>query len=210
MNIALLVGFSILFTLELAASALIYSHYIYSRNRIFSKIKPSIMWIVICAVISAFLIATSIYFCIDLTQWNNSLKFDVAFIVLSFLSLSLSIVYLIYFAIVSKIVNKNKIDYKDMLHIDYVSKVKELETQIGDVERLKTTIETKFPKYYHEMLNEYKTIVNRAKNSQIPIAEKMADIVVFNDTFTHKWCGFVNNYQKLLTFKFCEIFQKFS
>ena len=85
-----------------------------------------------------------------------------------------------------KLTNKNKISYEQMLKIDYDQKIKDLMAKIGDLEAYKNQLLNKHPKYYQELLSYYESILNRAKNSQISLVEKMADIVTFNDTFTHK------------------------
>lgn len=207
MDVALLVGFILLVILSVAASSLIYSHYIYSKNRVFSKTKYSVLWIIFCAVLFIFMLIAGIFFSIDLNKWHT-FRFDAAYVGLSFTIMVLSIAYMICFLLIPKLTNKNKISYDQMLNVDYASKVKALEAKIGSEQALKDYLNKKHNKYYQAMLSYYESILNRAKNLQISQTEKMADIVTFNDAFTHKWCSKTNDYQLLLTFRFCAIFQK--
>lgn len=209
MAIALLVGFSVLIALSLTASVLVYSHYIYSKNRVFSKTRYAILAIAVCAFMAAIFLVAGILFVLDYVG-QEPMEYCLAFVVLSFVSLAISLVYLVIFLLIPRLTNKNKISYDMMLKVNYHEKVAQIEQQIGDIEVLKNKLSTKHTKYYHDMLTYYESILNRAKNSQISKVEKMADIVTFNDAFTHKWSTLTNNYQLLLTFKFCEIFENIS
>lgn len=119
-------------------------------------------------------------------------------------------IYLIYFLFLPKLTNKNKIDYEKMLEIDYDQKIKNLLDKVGDINVCKDELSSKHQKYYHELLSHYQNILNRSKNMKISLAEKMADIVTFNDAFTHKWCASTNYYQMYLTYQFCAILKKIS
>ncbi len=113
-------------------------------------------------------------------------KYALVYIGLSFASLAFCIAYLIFFLLVPKTTNKHKISYEQLLKVDYQPLIKDVLAKIGDLEQYKKQLSQKHSKYYQEMLQAYETILNRAKNSQLPLVEKMADIVTFNDTFTHK------------------------
>lgn len=210
MSIALLVGLILLLVLSIGASALIYSYYIYSRNRLFSKTKYSVLWLVFIGVMIIFLIIAGIFFCLDIALWNNSMEYSPAFVGLDFTILALSIAYLVCLLIIPRLTNKNKVPYYQILKVDYSQKIKAIKEKIGDLDALKTNLSTKRKRYYTDMLSYYESILNRAKNLQISKVDKLADIITFNDAFTHKWCTFTNNYQILLTFQFCEILKKIS
>lgn len=209
MEIALIVGFSLILAVEIAASFFIYSHYIYSKNRLFTKNKLSPLWITVCILLVVLLLIASIFFAVDMNA-SEPLKYSKVYTILSFIGFGISAIYLVIFLIIPKLTNKNKIGYDKILTIDYGTKIAELKQKIGDVEVLKNRLATKQKHYYRDMLSYYENILNRAKNLQISKVEKLADIVTFNDTFTHKWCGFLNNYQILLTYQFCEILEKIS
>ncbi|MCQ3907942.1 MAG: hypothetical protein MJ219_04500 [Mycoplasmoidaceae bacterium] len=126
-----------------------------------------------------------IIFAIDLHS-NNPLTYGAAYVGLSFTCFAIGLFYLIVFILIPKLTNKNKIAYEQILNVDYEQKINQLMKEIGDLEALKAKIAKTNRHYYHEMLSYYENILNRAKNSQISKVEKLADIVTFNDTFTHK------------------------
>lgn len=202
---ALIVGFALILALCIAGVPLACSHYIYSKNRIFSKTKYSVMWIVIVALMLVFMLITGILFCI-----YNDQKYAYVYVGISFTCLAFCIGYLIYFLMMPKLTNKNKIGYDQILKVDYQPLIKDVLAKIGSLEQYKKQLSTKHAKYYQELLYAYESILNRAKNSQLSIVEKMADIVTFNDTFTHKWSTFTNYYQIYLSLSFCEILKKIS
>ncbi|MCQ3908911.1 MAG: hypothetical protein MJ200_05305 [Mycoplasmoidaceae bacterium] len=117
---------------------------------------------------------------------NKPTKYSCAYIGLSFTNFAISAIYLVYFLVLPKLTNGNKISYDKILNVDYDQKVKEILNKIGDLESHKNNLLTKHSKYYQEMLSFYESILNRAKNKEISLVEKMADIVTFNDAFTHK------------------------
>lgn len=205
MEIALIVGFSLILALSVVGMVLAYSTYIYSKNRIFSKTKYQVLWIIIAAFMSVFMLIAGILFAV-----NKDMNYRSAYLGLSFTCFVMSILYLVYFLILPRITNSNKISYEQMLKQDYDQKIKAILNKIGDLESYKNELLTKHPKYYKELLSYYEGILNRAKNSQISLVEKMADIVTFNDAFTHKWCTYTNYYQIYLTFKFCSILKNIS
>ncbi|MBQ0045565.1 MAG: hypothetical protein KBS35_01600 [Mycoplasma sp.] len=209
MEIALIVGFSLLLALAIAASVLVYSHYIYSKNRVFSKTKYATTWIVICSVLAVFMLVTGIMFTLGI-NYQDSLKYAAVYAGLSFACMSICLVYLVILLVMPKLTNKNKISYDNILSVDYDTKIKQLLDKIGDVDKAKAKLADKHLKYYQAMLSYYENILNRAKNSKLSKVEKLADIVTFNDAFTHKWSTVTNNYQLLLTYKFCQILQKIS
>lgn len=205
MEIALIVGFCLVLVLALAGGVLAFSNYIYSKNRIFSKTKYQVLWITIAGFMFIFMLIAGILFAV-----NKPTKYSCAYIGLSFTNFSISAIYLVYFLVLPKLTNGNKISYDKILNVDYDQKVKEILNKIGDLESHKNNLLTKHSKYYQEMLSFYESILNRAKNKEISLVEKMADIVTFNDAFTHKWCTKTNYYQTYLTFKFCNILKSFS
>lgn len=205
MDIALLVGLSILLGLVVAANALIYSYYIYHKHTLFTKAKVEIMWITICVIFAIVLIAAGVFFTVDLNNWQSSVELDPAFIGLSFACCAFFIYFIICLIVIPKKVNKNKIDYQNILNVDYQSRINAL----GDVEKCKKQLAQKHKKYYNNMLISYENILKKVKNEKISLPDKIADIVIFNDTFTHKWCGQTNDYQLLLTYQFLLLMQKF-
>lgn len=209
MEIALIVGFSLLLILALAASVLLYSHYIYSKNRVFSKTKYATTWIVICGILSVFMLITGIMFALNINS-KESLAYANVYTALSFVCMTICLVYFVVLLLIPKLTNKNKIDYDKILSVDYDALIKQLMQKIGDVEQAKAKLSNKHLKYYQTMLSYYESILNRVKISKLSKIEKLADIVTFNDAFTHKWSTVTNYYQILLTFKFCQILQKIS
>jgi len=121
--------------------------------------------------------------------------------------LVLSTAYIVAFSLMYVFNNKNKIDYLDIPNIDWKTKEAELSKKY-DIEAIKAKLSAKNPKYYTSMLEYYKTIVFRMGQKNLPISETIADIVTFNDAFTHKWCGKLNVYQLQLTYKFLMVFEK--
>lgn len=208
MEIALVVGLSILLALSLGATALIYSYYIYSKNTIFTKNKPNVLWIVVCAIFSLILLGVGVFFIVDLVHWQATKQYDPIYIGLSFTCFVFFLSFLICFIFIPKITNKDKISYQDILKIDYQSKINQLLTKIGDIEALKSNIAKKHKNYYQRMLFSYENILKRLKNEKISTPEKLADIVTFNETFAHKWCGKTNDYQLFLTYQFLALMQK--
>lgn len=209
MEIALVVGFSLLLAVALVASVLLYSHYIYSKNRAFSKTKYSVMWIVISSLLGIFMLVAGILFALNINS-DEPLTFAGVYSGLSFAIFALCIIYLCALLLMPKLTNKNKIEYTKILETNYDSLIKQTELKMGDVEALKNKLIAKHTKYYQAMLSYYEGILNRVKNPKISKVEKLADIVTFNDAFTNKWSTYANYYQLLLTFKFCEILKKIS
>ncbi len=209
MYIALLVGLCLLTALGLGASALVYSSYIYYRNRVFSKTKVSVLWIVVCGFMVIFMTIGIVCFSLDANTWHTCLEFDPAYIALSSVCLFLSIAYLVFFSLLPKLTNKNKIPYDQMMKVDYQTKIKQIQQRLGDLNKVKNDLLTHHKHYYQDMLFYYEKILNRLKDQKISLVEKMADIVTFNDTFTHYWCTKTNDYQLLLTYQFCEALKKF-
>lgn len=210
MEIALVVGLSLLLGFGLLAGILLYSHYIYSKNRIFSPTKYSILWIVLSALMFALLLGAGICFILDIQQWHTTDAYDPAYIGLSFSCAGVSLIYFIFFLIVPKVTNKNKIAYNNILNIDYQTKLNDLMKKIGDIQTLKDEINKKRHKYYVQMLSYYESILIRLKDEKISIVDKQADIVTFNDAFTHKWSTHTNDLQLLLTYQFCDALVKIS
>lgn len=206
MEIALLVGFSILLALAIAASSLVYSHYIYSKNRLFSKTRYQVLWIIILALVFCITLIGGILFIIS----KELIRFALACSILSFITSGVVAIYLVFVCLIPTLTNKNKIGYDNILKTDYQTKISELKAKIGDVEALKSKLLTKHNQYYTSMISYYENILKRLKDEKISLVEKQADIVTFNDAFTHKWCTFTNNYQLLLTYQFCDALVKFS
>lgn len=209
MEIALVVGFSLLLALAICGSVLLYSHYIYSKNRVFSKTKYSVLWLVACGLLAIFMLVAGILFAININS-DEPLQFATVYTGLSFTCFALCLFYLVALLLMPKLTNKNKITYDNILNVNYDAKIKQVLAKMGDIEQVKTNLSSKHRKYYQAMLSYYESILNRAKNSKLSKVEKMADIVTFNDAFTHKWCTFTNYYQLLLTFKFCQILKNIS
>ncbi len=209
MEVALIIGLCILLGLSIGATPLVYSYYIYSKNRLFNKNKIDILWIVICSIFALILLAAGIFFIVDLKHWQSSLDYDPAFIGLSFTCFAFILSFLICFVVIPKLTNKNKISYENILKIDYQTKINQVLDKIGDVEKLKNHLATKNKKYYQSMLISYENILIRLKNEKISGVEKLADIVTFNETFAHKWSDKTNDYQLLLTYQFLALMQKF-
>lgn len=209
MEIALIVGLSILLALSIGAIPLIYSYYIYSKNTIFTKIKPNKLWIIVCAIFAFILLGVGIFFIVDLNHWQATVQYDPIYIGLSFACFVFFLSFLISFILIPKNTNQSKISFENILKIDYPSKISQLLIKIEDVEKLKSSIAKKHKNYYQRMLFSYENILKRLKNEKISVPEKLADIVTFNETFAHKWCDKTNDYQLLLTYQFLALMQKF-
>lgn len=210
MKIALIVGFSLLLAIGLAAGYLIYAYFTYSKNRIFSKTKYSISWIVVLCCLICLLLTSGIMFTLDAVGDYDPIEYSSVFLGLNWSCFILCVVYLIMLLIIPSKTNKNKIEYENILKIDYSIKIKLCLSKIDDVEKCKAKLSAKHNKYYVSMLSFYENILRRAKDTTIPMNEKLADIVTFNDAFTYRWSNKVNNYQQLLTYQFCEVLQKIS
>jgi len=205
MDIALLVGLCILLAIAIAGIAFVYSYYIYSKNRLFSKIQFPVIPVTITSVLFVCLLIFVILVGINFSSKAN--PYFGAYLALGILLLVATADYIIAFILTYFYSNENKIDYMDIPNIDWKAKEAELSKKY-DIEAVKAKLSAKNPKYYTSMLEYYKTIVSRMGQKNLPISETIADIVTFNDAFTHKWCGFLNVYQLQLTYKFLMVFQK--
>ncbi len=210
MEIALIVGLSLLLGFSLMGGILLYSHYIYSKNRVFSPTKYSILSIVLSILMFSLIMGAGICFIFDIQQWHTSDAYDPAYIGLSFSCAGISLIYFIFFLIIPRATNKNKIAYNNILNIDYQTMLNNLMARIGDIQALKDEINKKHHKYYVQMLSYYESILIHLKDKKISIVDKQADIVTFNDAFTHKWSTHTNDLQLLLTYQFCDALVKIS
>ena len=160
MDIALVVGFSILLVLTVAASGLLYSHYIYSRNRVFSKTKYSILFITLIAVLFVLTLLAGILFIWD-THEETPIRWATVNCGLSFTISGLSALYLIFVCLIPTLTNKNKIGYNNIKNVDYDAKIKQLEAKIGNVQELKDYLIKHNKNYYTSMLSYYESILKR-------------------------------------------------
>lgn len=205
MDGAIIAGFSILMVIAVACIPFMYSYYMYTKNRLFTKPKTSVVGVVISSILAAAVLAFGIFFA---TQINSGIsKNCVAYLSLSFVLLAFSLGYLACFIIIPIINKKGKIAYDAIPDVDWTQKLKELEVKYGNIEAKKDELIAKHKKHYQSVLTYYQAILYSSKNKQIPIAEKIADIVTFNDAFTSKWSTKDNLLVCYLTYKYCEIIQ---
>lgn len=200
-------GYVIFLAVMIVIAIFMYAYNTYTKNRIFSKTKLSIVAIIIFSLLIACFSIIGGYFAWHLTTTESEAS-DKLHVIFSFILVGLCIGYLVSFIVITIINNKNKINYSEIPKIDWQAKIEALKSQIGNVESLKNLLKTKHKKYYQQMLSYYETILNNAKNKKIFTNQEIADIITFNDAFSHKWSRFLNSYQLLLTYQYCAIFAK--
>ncbi len=200
-------GYVIFLAVMIVVAIFMYAYNTYTKNRLFSKTKLSVVAIIIFSLLIACFSIIGGYFAWHMTTPDVE-QADKLHVIFSFILAGLCIAYLISFIVITITNNKNKINYADLAKIDWQAKIDSLKAQIGDVEALKQQLATKHKKYYQQMLSYYETILNNARNKKIFTNQEIADIITFNDAFSHKWSRFLNSYQLLLTFQYCAIFAK--
>lgn len=205
MQAGYIAGYVIFYAVIVTVAVFMYAYNTYTKNRLFSKAKISALVVVIFSLLAACFAAVGGYFIWHMTS-PDAEQTDVLHIVLCFILVGFCLAYLVAFIVITINNNKNKIDYKNISQIDWKAKIQELEKEIGDVEKLRLTLANKHKKYYQQMLTYYETILTNAKKPDVTAANKIADLITFNDAFSHKWSKKLNRYQLLLTYRFCEIF----
>lgn len=200
-------GYVIFLAVMIVVAIFMYAYNTYTKNRLFSKTKLSVVAIIIFSLLIACFSIIGGYFAWHITTPDTE-QADKLHVIFSFILAGFCIAYLISFIVITITNNKNKINYADLAKIDWQAKIDSLKAEIGDVEALKQRLATKHKKYYQQMLSYYETILNNARNKKIFTNQEIADIITFNDAFSHKWSRFLNSYQLLLTFQYCAIFAK--
>jgi len=201
-----IVATSLLMFCTLVVVAFLYSYHIYTKNRLFTKPKLSLVVVIVTSILIAVLIGAAIAVIVRGTTAiaTDKPKYTTIGILLLVSSLMM-LGDLIGYVIITKKNAKGKIDYTQVASINWNAKINELKASV-DVEQLKAKLNKR--KYYQRMLNDYKEILLLAKDSKKPDSDKLADIVVFNENYTHKWSKTNNNLQLLLTYEFLKIFNK--
>lgn len=207
MEAGYIVGYCLFLAIYLMVAVFMYSFNTYTKNRLFSKAKYSALIIVIFSLLILCFSGFGGFFIWDYThdkaalggQWH---------IMCCFILLAWSTAYLIGFILIVNINNKHKLDYNQIRITDWDQKIKQLKQQIGNFEPIKEKLIKRYKKYYQHMLAYYQVILNNIKDKNIPYASKVADIVTFNDGFSHKWSTKLNAYQLLLTYQYCQLFSK--
>lgn len=202
-----IIAASVLMAAMVVIGVFLYSYGVYVKNRLFTKPKLSIIILVIVGLIIAGLLFIGIYLAVkagSVKQKSQDYATESALILVDAILMIINYACYIVVTLVSK---NNKIDYTSIPNVDWEAKISELKLKV-DVEQLKSFGATSEKSYYQDMLNSYKEILNKAKDPEYSDAEKMADIVMFNENFTHKWSTKNNNLQLLLTYEFCKIFKK--
>lgn len=207
MPVGYIIGYCLFLAVMLTVSIFMYAYGTYCKNRLFTKSKPQVLFIVIFALLALCFAGVGAFF-IWHYQSAESESTDLLHIIFCFILVSFCLVYILCFVLITKLGNKNKIKYDQIAKIDWTAKAKALESEIGDLESFKSRLSRKHKKYYRQMLTYYKAILNNAKNDKIPLSHKIADIITFNDSFTHKWSSKINRFQLLLTYQYCQIFSK--
>jgi len=201
-----IVATSLLMFCTLVVVAFLYSYHIYTKNRLFTKPKLSLIVLIISSILIVVLIAAAIVVIVKGATSVGAEKQKYTTIGILLLVSSLMMLGdLIAYIIITKNNAKGKIDYTQVASINWNAKIDELKASV-DIEQLKAKLNKR--KYYQRMLNDYKEILILAKDSQKPDSDKLADIVVFNENYTHKWSKTNNNLQLLLTYEFLKIFNK--
>lgn len=207
MPVGYIVGYCLFLAVMLVVSMFMYAYGTYCKNRLFTKSRPQILFIVILGLLALCFIGVGSFFI-----WHyksaQSEQADLLHIIFCFILVTLCLIYILCFILIAKLTNKNKIKYDQIAKIDWASKARALEKQIDDIEAFKAKLASKHKKYYRQMLTYYKAILNNAKSDKIPLSHKVADIITFNDSFTHKWSSKINYFQLLLTYQYCQIFSK--
>ncbi len=127
------------------------------------------------------MLIAGIIFCLD-----KNINYVNVCVSLCFINFILGVCYVLYFSLLPKLVNKNKINYLNIANVDYEKKINDLMQKIGDLDQYKKKLIHNNPKYFNKMLKCYDAILKRLQDRNISITEKVADIVIFNDSFTYK------------------------
>jgi len=207
MYIGGVVASSVLMATMVVVTIFVYSYATYVTNRLFTKTKLSIVILVIVGLIIAGLLFVGIYLATRVNKEPLKAKQYAVLATLMLVDTFLMLANYLAYIFVTVFSNNNKIDYKSIPTINWTQKIEEMKAKV-DVEALKAAASTSKKKYHLDMLNAYVAILTKAKDPTVTDADKMADIVVFNENFTHKWSTKNNNLQLLLTYEFCKIFNK--
>lgn len=202
-----ILGYVIFLIVMAAIAVFLYVYKTYTKNRLFTKPKmPILPIIILCLLLVCFCLIGS-YFAWNMNS-DDPAKGAKLHVIFSFILMGLCLLYLTAIIVITINNRKNKIDYSNIGKINWNQKINELKSQNNNLEDLKQKLSIKHKKYYYQMLSYYETILNNAKNSKISRADQIADIVTFNDAFSHKWSRKLNNFQLLLTYQYCALFQK--
>lgn len=207
MEVGYIVGYCLFLVIYLTVGVFMYSYNTYTKNRLFSKAKYSALIIVIFSLLTLCFSGFGGFFIWDYLNEKQA-QGGLIHIICCFILVGWSLAYLIGFILIVLLNNKNKIDYNQIKSIDWNKKIEDLQKEIGDFEVLKTKLLKTSKKYYQQMLSYYQVILNNIKNDSVPYSSKIADIVTFNDGFSHKWSTKLNAYQLLLTYQYCQLFSK--
>lgn len=204
MNVYFIVGYSFLGLITIFGAIYLYSYWTYTKNTVFAKAKYSSYTWIFYTLIFILMLTLGILF-LTIFKTNLEIKLSEVNAGLCFGFLFIDIVNIVLYVLIVQKNSKNKLDYKNLDGIDFDAKLLEIKNKIGNVDEFKVYLLKKHKKYFKALNEQYLVILKNAKDKNISKAEKIADIVLFSDNFSHKWSSKVNLYQLMLTYDFLKI-----
>ena len=201
-SVGLWIAYVFVLLVYVLAIAYFYSYYFYAKHRIFTKVKYSFMAILLGSTILVCFLGMGIYVSIDYaithyaSQSDNLISMIFCWIIVVFSSL-----HIIYYCLLPKLVNKNKIDYKDFKTTNFILKAEQLQTKIGDFNFLGDLLQKKHKKYFTSLIKEKDRINQLLEQETFDYVDLLAGIITFNEQFTTRWSERYNNYQLLTCYQ---------